>query len=575
MIQSIKQVRFPKALDSNGNEIRIGDAASGRKGYYCTGCKNEVEAVKPKIGKFQSYFRHVPRDVSFSISECTWSSETYRHKIAKETLQIEKSVRVPRLLKYPPLDFDGDPKLIQGPRTITAFRVDVEKSFYLNNNGELRYGPKTNESDFNGDKNFLIVPDVIFFNNLDQPILFIELVATHDIDDAKLAKILALKVDTIRIRLPSESPEAINECLKTGVRTKWIYSNEREQTNYHQLPGNFIQGVRGSDQDEAGVSYESSGCRKSRVRNLIRGIRRGLEADGFIGASESLKQQINSIERELIRRKAIEKKIEREVYEELRDRREKLQFKEEQLIRINNWVEERYKVFRGEIDLRRTRRDRERRAEIDKEQERINSLFARIRDRYERKGKDLEIEEEEFTNLLKHSEESTKSDGRVFIREQERIESEIIRVGNDIQTLRGKMESLQEDFESEERQLGDSFRRKEESLERNFKISAERETIIIEQLRKREEKLPRDFEFSRNEIAKRFERLEDETIKSVESENSRADTQLSRELKELVSYGKIFKNYIIVLATRERNRSALKFIGSEDFKTWYNSRRST
>lgn len=291
MNETNRPIRFPEALDVEGNRIHIDKAPRGRKGYRCTGCKKDVEAIKPIGNKPRPYFRHVAKDVDISKSECTYASETYRHKLAKEALQEEKSIRVPRVLKYPPKGIDSDPRVVAGPRTITAYRVDIEKSFYVNNQGLLKYGPKRDESIVEPDKHFLIVPDVIFFDRNDKPILFIELVATHDLDDIKLAKIRALKIDTVRVRLPIESAEAIRECFKITERTKWIYNNERERADYFELPRSTTERISGADRYEAGLSGESTRCRKSRIGNLIRGIRRGLEANGFGELQKSLKEK--------------------------------------------------------------------------------------------------------------------------------------------------------------------------------------------------------------------------------------------------------------------------------------------
>lgn len=126
MAEQTKSVRFPKALNSEGGEIHILDAERGRKGYYCTGCKKEAEAVKPKLGNIQAYFRHAATDVLVEQSECTWSSETYRHRIAKDVLQRIKYIKVPRLLNFPPKGSDGDPDCPD--RLKTWFR---QENFYL------------------------------------------------------------------------------------------------------------------------------------------------------------------------------------------------------------------------------------------------------------------------------------------------------------------------------------------------------------------------------------------------------------------------------------------------------------
>jgi hypothetical protein len=582
MNKTYRPIRFPEALDKEGNRIHIDKAPRGRKGYRCTGCKKDVEAIKPIGNKQRPYFRHVAKDVDISKSECTYASETYRHKLAKEALVEEKSIRVPRVLKYPPKGIDSDARVVAGPRTITAYRVDIEKSFYVNNQGLLKYGPKSDESIVEPDKHFLIVPDVIFFDRNDKPILFIELVATHDIDDIKLAKIRALKIDTVRVRLPIESAEAIRECFKITERTKWIYNNERERADYFELPRSTTERISGADRYEAGLSDESTRCRKSRIGNLIRGIRRGLESNGFGEATEKLKREISEIEGKLSDRKRIESEIDVELYKSLGGRREEIRNRQAKLKRVSEWLEERYKILRGEIELRGSRRFGERRREIKNEEVRIERLYPKVRERYERKRKALESEESDLNGLIGSSEAESRVDGREFIRTEQQIEGEIERIGNsilvverDIATVRGEMETIQGDFERERSQLETNFRIKTNELDRNSKQSEKRENDLIQQFTNEAAELPGRIDIARTEIRERFERLEREALDTIKRRYTEGDSQLSRQIKELVSTGRILSDYTTALKSFERYGEALRYIKTESFKTWLNSRGDT
>src|SRR5688572_18228971 len=97
----LRKIRSSFAHDADGKEITIRQAQSGRRGYYCPDCKKMMEAVKPLQQKPRPYFRHIATNITLE-PHCTYSDETYRHKIAKEVLVRTKSIRVPRVPKYPP-----------------------------------------------------------------------------------------------------------------------------------------------------------------------------------------------------------------------------------------------------------------------------------------------------------------------------------------------------------------------------------------------------------------------------------------------------------------------------------------
>ena len=90
-------VECETALDLQGNEIHIRDAASGAKGYYCSSCGAEMVAHR-KRRRNEDHFQHRPRYAG-EVFDCLWSNESYRHKIAKKLVRLLRQLKVPAL--YP------------------------------------------------------------------------------------------------------------------------------------------------------------------------------------------------------------------------------------------------------------------------------------------------------------------------------------------------------------------------------------------------------------------------------------------------------------------------------------------
>jgi competence CoiA-like predicted nuclease len=72
------------AHDITNHVKHISEVASGRKGYYCMGCAREMQAKKGE--KYAHHFSHDPNDID-NKGKCTYSDETYRHQLAKDSLQ--------------------------------------------------------------------------------------------------------------------------------------------------------------------------------------------------------------------------------------------------------------------------------------------------------------------------------------------------------------------------------------------------------------------------------------------------------------------------------------------------------
>ncbi|WP_373942607.1 hypothetical protein OEG92_05220 [Polaribacter sejongensis] len=73
------------AENVKGEVIYILDAESGRKGYFCIGCKTQMQAVRTKIKGRKSYFRHDATDVK---------------KIRGNVLLVMKIIAIVKLFQY-------------------------------------------------------------------------------------------------------------------------------------------------------------------------------------------------------------------------------------------------------------------------------------------------------------------------------------------------------------------------------------------------------------------------------------------------------------------------------------------
>jgi len=276
------------ALNLQDEEVFIGNVERGRKGYFCMGCKREMQAVKPKIDRIRPYFRH---DVKALIDgkKCTYSDETYRHKLAKEILQINKSIKVPAVYKYPPKGVEGWPNLISESKVIEAFSVGIERYFYEDENGKISFG----KNDESASKYLLLKPDVTFFDKNQNPILFIELVATHKVSEEKKIKISRLGIDTIQITIPKDSPESIGKALNSTNHTKWIYNYDQENTQYIPIPQSNTEGIQPIDEIQRKLFEESYKCRAAQIGNLISTIRKCLGSEYYAQIAGDFRSEIS------------------------------------------------------------------------------------------------------------------------------------------------------------------------------------------------------------------------------------------------------------------------------------------
>ena len=290
----MNRVTFQTVNNKHGEDVYILDAHSGANGYYCKGCNSEMIAC---FGIVQTpHFRHL---ASVAVAkECTWSDETHRHKLAKDILQITKSIFVPPVKIPIPKEYRRGEEIeyviIQEAKTIQAHKVLIERHVFLDVEGNIRL---SRDEGFPGNL-ICIRPDVIFLDNHGKIILLIEICATHKIDSEKLAKLKTIGIDTVEVKIPPvPRKEDINEIFKKNNFTTWLYNYEKANTIFdpytHKLrrksPGTVLG--PGYIPDREDVS-----CRAFRLRNIIRQLEAYLASSEFSERRAAINSKLGEIE---------------------------------------------------------------------------------------------------------------------------------------------------------------------------------------------------------------------------------------------------------------------------------------
>lgn len=541
------------AKDVNDDIVFIGDVERGRKGYFCLGCSREMQAVKPTKREIRAYFRHHVESGS-NKGKCTYSDETYRHKLAKEFLQMQKKVKVPSVYKYPPHGQEGISNFLTEARFIEAHSVGIEKTFYENENGEVKSGTR---EDADG-KYLLIRPDVTFFDKDDNPILFIELVATHKLTDDKKIKIKRLGVDAIQIAVPKDSQEAISESLNHTNHTKWIYNREQEDARYVPIPISNSEGVQPIDEVQRRFFEESFKCRAAQIGNFIQAIRKCLESEYYRQIEQFIRSEISRVEKNT---------------REHQDRWDRI---------CNNRREElvnRYSGRRGQADglearLReRDRRFREEKTDLERrylaKKEQLESKERDLEARYLKKAEELETEERAWQKSTHGNPEERITEQ---IKEEEAIIIRIEGVKVELEEKVGSFNSTREGIKSRFKQL------KEEAIKKYDKDKgAEMEDIkrIEGDVRAARE----NFDSERGEAEKRFEgdrsafrhQLEERNKRIIGDIKEGKNGQYGRFTKQVEKFAQamaLLDDLSAIYIDRERTKCALRAIRSGSYKNW-------
>ena len=535
------------AYDINRNPIHISAAVSGKHGYSCMGCGREVQARKGQIRIH--HFSHDPKDALIN-GKCTYSDETYRHRLAKDILQMNKVVVVPALYVFPPKGTEGMAKCIKPLETISAFTVHNELDFFEDDEGKIRWGRLDKEE--TSKKHLHIRPDVSFFNNKGEPVLLIELVATNKVDKEKIFKIRSLGLNAIQIKIPKDSEEAIARSLNSTAGTYWLYNHERENTDYFSISASHNSGVQQPDEltsDFSGIS-ETYACRKAGLNNLIRGIRKCLESKSYHSIEGRIRTELQRVKEntriEQAKRDELEARIADEIRTELdggedenRAAREELGNRRKRFHNYRSNLEERYLKKRGILESETKRIEEELipdiqfgdpkeadRREIEK---RLGKRYLPIRDDLENKELRIGFEEEDLR-----------------------------RAENDVKTSIAAIER-------EEATLGEEFGRKEEGIEEEFRGLEEG---IRKASKNKEIQLREGFKNALREIREKEEDVYGRTVKSFEDTDGSDLPDLQRRIRKVFSG----REYVGAINEAEHRITCLRkieeFFRSGNWKNW-------
>jgi hypothetical protein len=519
-----KHEDFDWAKDKNQIERHISDiqVIIGKKGYTCIECGQEMIAKKKdeKTRQRRAHFAHHAVDVERK-GKCTFSNETYRHSVAKSILQILKKIKVPVLYKYPPSGIDGHPNKIKDSEFIVAHHVEIEMTFYETKDGNVAWGKNI---DFESDKSkhLLIRPDVSFFDINNKPILLIEIVATHKLDENKLFKIRSLGIDTVEVKIPRESPKEIENTFLRTENTEWVYNYEQERREYIRISrgSNEILSLDNKFQRGLFKSGESFECKKAGIKNLIRRIEKCLGTEQFRIIKETSTKELQrteeNTERNRIRLRELQEGYKREIEKEFESETVRIDGEEIKIAKSEGefsdyytGLEKRYFKRRGELEESYYNYESTDQLEVDRIEEEIREL--------EIYG--LTIEE--------------RIDG--IRRDKERVESSIIYTSNEI--------------DKEERSIS--------GLE-------DRTRELSRQIIQESEKHNQD----RDRIEREFNRNREDLFREFESQDFTGTSSIRKRIKEIVDGGTFLG--IIKEGTREfvELRNAQKHIKSDAWRNW-------
>lgn len=537
------------ALDLKETVLHISQVERGRKGYFCPGCRQGMIAKKGKVNI--QHFAHDPGDTTHR-GQCTYSDETYRHKLGKEILQRERRIKVPALKKYPDIGQDGAPFVIRDAWVVEAAWVAIEMPFYENSDGQIQWGKHPDWAQ-DRSRNLLIQPDVTFFNANDEPILLIELVATHKITDEKYLRIRNLGLDTVQVSLPKGPPSEIQDTFSKTARTKWVYNYERETAQYQFVPARSGQEILPSDEFEKGLiefgqTYE---CKVFEVNEAIRRFTRYLESEQFRSAKGKLDSDIRQAKRNTKiayeQWEQLQRRIEEEVSAEFAEEEASLDQLESELgiqegifREHKEGVKKAYFAETGRIGREKGEYRSGRREDISELESRLIELGGNgktISDRIS----DLREEEVRYQRSIESEESYLESATADIVQKIGEVEAEISRI------------------EVEEAGLPEE--------------AARHETELRSQNSKNEERVATELRNAEDDLRAEFDGLREVSIGAIEKRDHQRASRVRGKIEELVKAGGLLES-ITFRQDRERKlREIRKAVDDGSYKEWVPAER--
>ena len=546
--------------------IHISEAESGRKGYFCMGCGKQMQAVHSQFSNRISYFRHDYKDI-IKKGKCTYSDETYRHKLGKEILQRIKFIHTPAVYKFAPKGTEGKAYQIAKPAIVTASKVRNELFFFERDDGQIDWCDKANFKN----ENLLFQPDVTFFDSNDKPILLIELVATHKVSDDKKVKIRRLGIDSISVSIPKGSPMDIEKVFSTTQRTKWLFNNEEAYTEYIPVTSGDSETLPHTDELQRRLFEENISCRTAEINSLIRSITRCLESRKYLEFERRIKLDLQRVkentERERIKLLELQGEHRKRIEERFQNEREQLSEREINFEIESKGLERRYLAKKEECRTEEENLDRkiqaieeriwhkqtsfeERRRSIANEQEQTEQAI----ERQFRKGSSLERDKEELEQRRRNLEETVRRENN---EEQVDFEESTRRTRIEIERTQETTNNLPAEHERVRINSKSNFEKLEANLRERIKKNRDEEKRIPEEYRQEEARLEREYEESR-----------ERAIKSVKERIPRGGGEFPSLLQKLVADYELLKDFPSLQRQIDLLTKAEEAIDSKTYKNW-------
>ena len=553
----------------DGVEIEIDQAPSG-KGYTCIGCGKEMQSVRFKDRNHRSYFRHHHDGVDTN-NKCTWSDETYRHGLAKQILTQIKMIKVPSVKKYP-VTGDGPAMIIRKKRIITADHVEPELYFFEDKNGDIRFQkhiPNSAECDN------IIKPDVVFFDKEMQPILFIELVATHKITPDKKVKIKRIGVDTVQVNVAKDSRKSIEKSFYKTKRTKWVFNNEYEDTPYRSPAGEIEGPVLPVDAVQQRLYEETLSCRIAEIGSIMRSINRYLQSDPYRETEQGIRDEIARLNAAIITASI-----------QLRDRDARLNSEARDTLKPaieGNSIEER-ELDTAFEELRRSEitYNGEERILENREHE-LHKVYREkedgIRQQETKFTRELEQEERKLTERHKYA-RNFRGDGRErakakrarmeldFDKQNKKFDESISSEERTIREIEQQLENLSGRVGEEERVSNEILERTEENERRaiaKFQQGIEQLPGEYEELRNRASKESGDLE---SELRGRFQQRQEDLLEAMQGGDYQRASAHSTGISALLQ----FRRHVLDLNEKQsalqRLRRAYESFNKKSYQNW-------
>lgn len=206
--------------ERNNNIIHIDDIIPSENGLKCNCvCPNCREKLIAKtLGKKnKKCFSHIGN------SNCVGSLETVMHKFAKEVIEKEKKIKIPKLIykRYVQIDEDVEDYTFENHQIVAEQLIECDKVVLEQYLSEFDFKPDI----------------VIYKNNIP---LIVEVAVTHSIDKEKKKKIIKSGISTIEIYLNKNEifklskDELANKIINDVNNKKWIF-NRLEKNKKKQI----------------------------------------------------------------------------------------------------------------------------------------------------------------------------------------------------------------------------------------------------------------------------------------------------------------------------------------------------